>query len=72
MSKHGPLLSKGHWYLEAGKQIVSVKISGGRHRNIDLSVHDENQENKIERSKLCVSPLPSLNMLVFKAYMLNE
>lgn len=46
MSKIGPLLSEGHWCLEAGKQNASFKTSGGRHRNIVLSVQDENEKKR--------------------------
>lgn len=61
-----------------GKQIVSSKTSGGRHRTIDLLVEDENKKNR-ERTKPCVFSIgmPSTlhrvyHTLVLKGYILHE
>lgn len=61
MSKIGPLLSEGHWCLEAGKQNASFKTSGGRHRNIVLSVQDENEKKREKELNHVFLPPPLAN-----------
>lgn len=69
MSKIGPLLSEGHWCLEAGKQNASFKTSGGRHRNIVLSVQDENEKKREkELNHVFLPPAPLANTVPSTCY----